>query len=1323
MPLVLIVVLPLLAQGKDDPIDLKLYKERLTVIRESLDPDALFKATKDLLPSKEAYDALANALEGLPDREKRGELYAIGNLESSVQILVEAYSKYLSQKDELLLKEVLRWVQSYIPNAELESQILSEIINSKNEKTTPHLLPMTKLFPGTQSSVNPQHLPAIIPSAPNAQITAAVALNQIETFFTKMKAQVIGQDEILKSFRALYVSDILNDGQRTRPEVFYLLGLPGNGKDTLAEAYVDALWNQKDAHTKHMFKMNIRSKQEAWTYFGSATGYVGSTSLPNFIRFLVRHSGGKYLLKQMSEPDGTKRVFVEKNPNWLPNDFTNQDQPFRAVVFVNEAHNIPRDVKDNVLKQAIERGIFPINNPGPTPNSVSEIVVPVTFIFASNEGISLLEPREKNGTRIGEPLSYELLNENWKRVYNNKPLLRRSMLESNGERNNPMSPDQPGTSEEFLNRIPSHRIHILKPLSPDDLHGIAELLVEAKSEELKDSPGRLGRYTLRLSEDAIRFITEYDAIASENARPLKDRLESFVFSQINEAFVSKQLVPSQDIQDILVDVRVNEDGSRSMIFSVSSQSNAKPYEFSRVLNETLKDIPQVPLSNERINEILAMRQKILDNAFGVDHIVDRLIESAIVTESESRNSGNSNRPATAIALLGKSSTGKTETAKQYVIARYGSTEHMQIIDFNGIRDLGALKAKILGTVDARNNPIASDFMKAYDRALDGNIAFIFDEAANAPKELLKGLYEILRESVATGFSDGKPRPMKNVTIILTGNAGEQIYNMLPNNLPSDVYERAMHEVFRIFLNNPDLQHQILSENFTDAFIARLGSNIYFFGPLKNAPKRQIAQLKLLKGLEGLKAKNSERGWDIVFARETDVLNMFDLIETEGFNSAHQGASIDAFIRLSIIDKIKARLLSENVESGTKIQIDILEDPLHRMDRGVDFTLREMRLTTENGKEYVVEIPLSKKIENVARSDVDRILTAYHEVGHEIVSEVFFGDRVRPKYVSIIEGVTLIGASFVHYAGVRVGEPLSRGEITKQVVLREAAVLYAGFLAQQLVTVGARHDAGKRDDMHRATRLIQNAILRFGLSDVWGRRSIPDGIKIGDYIDQELSPEEKEKLNSITDRWMKEAELIAREALYLNMDRLFVEFGKALAEKGHLDQKQILEIYRDYKPVTERDANYTEKLEEVRSVLRAIDEKSPERYDAGLTKKFANGSYSVADAEGAYNEIMNRQRSLWHRLTGFFHRPWTQLTSLQKTVAASYLGNKIRDQRRDAHLSGDFWKPPTVANIEDIITSERLQETKPVTQLERFEILEREEKPFFGSSLQCKYLFR
>ncbi len=1269
------------------------YQKKIQVLSTSLDADEVTEALEDLIPSKEAADALRTRLEHLTDLK---DVLEVPDISYTVLVLSEAFLPMASKHDKDLLVELAHWAEVSTLAEELQIYLLQSVLFLNQRSDVPSLKTAAEIF-GTQVA-RPQGtlmLPSVLRNAHEA------ALIEVERFMAFMNKRVQGQEHILDSIRSMYLKDMLMNGERLKPELFYFMGLPGNGKDTIAENLVDAMYGHEAAHLDHMFRMTIRSRADAWNYFGSNKGYIGSNELPALLRFLVEHSGGKYILnKEIVNKE--ERTIVEENPAWSPDEFTLKFKPNKAVIFINEAHDIPRLVKNDILKQAVERGYFPISNPGSTPNSAKEIVLPVTFIFASNEGISLLEPREKNGSRMGPPLSYEQLIENFDRVYLDTPLLRQAILSTNGERNDAPRPDEPGTSEEFLNRFPSHRIHILRPLHPDNLQIIGQNIVNRESQRFARANGNLGQYTINLTQEMIEFIVEYDAIPSENARPIADRLESFVFSQIVKAIGEKEIQQSGGVQNILVDIIENPDHTYSARFTITEVTSGNTYEFVKPLEQTFKDRAREVLSQERIEEILSMRQQIIDNAFGVEMIVDRLLESVLVSESESRNSGESKRPATVIAFLGLTSTGKTETAKQYVRARYGDSQRPTIIDFNGIQTVQDIKAKILGSYDSRNNPIASDFMKAYDRA-NGNLAFIFDEAANAPMELLKSLYEIFREATASGFSDGKARPMKNVTIILTGNAGDRIYKLIPEDLPTEVYERAQHEVFRLFLNNPDLQQRILNETFPEPLLARIGNNIYHFGPLLNRSKRQLAQLKLIQGLNNLRPRDTERGWNVVFADEQDVLDLFNLIELEGFNSRYQGASIDSFVRLAIVDKIKARLLSAGVTSGTQVLLEVAEKPTLKKERDITFTFREIHLTTVSGQTFTIEIPLSKKIDSIPDAPTDRILTAYHEVGHEIVSEVYFGDRIRPSYLSIIEGVTLVGSSFVHYAGIRSGDLITRSQRTKQVVLRDAALMLGGTLAQQLITIGGRHDAGKRNDINRATEMIQNAILRDGLSDEWGNRSVPVGMNLADFIN-EFSPDDKAKLNRITDRWFANAEQLAKDAIYVNMDGLFVPLSKKLAEQGYLDEDDIAEIYAAHPPVTERSANYTEKVDEVHAAIALVDTHLEKLYEIAATT-YHRKPYDVADAEKVFNQISAQDLGFFRRLTiNYIHSPWSQLTALQKAVVASYMGTRIRDQSRDARLSGTHWVPSSLADIDEIIERERQEATQPVTDLTRFDIL-------------------
>jgi ATP-dependent Clp protease ATP-binding subunit ClpA len=1272
-----------------NPDFIEKYKKELVLIQTEVGLDKLEKAFEMVksYPTKEAYEAVVRRIERLPDRKNLLDKNSKIKVEETITVLIRLMNLMGTYRDLPLLVDFAKWAHWAVNSQETDERILKTVLHLKD---TAHNNKLRNLSKRGTLSVSSEKL----------SDDHKTALLQVDHFFDRMSKEVVGQDEVLKSMRELYLKDLLTGGDRKAPELFYLMGLPGNGKDTIVEAYVDALHNRAGAHNDHMFRMNIRNKAEAWTYFGSAKGYIGSNEMPSLLKFLVEHSGGRYQLGTEKDSQGKDRVVVNQNPEWKSEKgLLLSGGADKAVIFVNEAHNIPKSIKDNVLKQVMEKGIFTINNPGQGPNAVTTMEVPVTFVFATNEGISLLEPREKNGARLGKPLTYERLMENYDLVSRDKPTLRQAVLGANGEKNNPVGDESPGTSEEWLNRIPDHRLHILKPLSPESLINIAKIVADRQSLDLSNSKGSLGSYDVQISNELIEFVTTYDYIPSENARPIKGRVESFIFDQIYAGLQSQKIKALGSKQEISIDLHKYENGAVSVVFNLKVKGSGETYSFRRLISQTLKDVPPRALSNQRVEEIVAMRQEILDNVFGVEHIVDELIKSALVSESASKNSGDSKRPATVLAFLGKSSTGKTETAKQYVKARYGDSEKPVIIDFNGVRSLEALEAKILGSVDARKNAISSDFMKAYDRAKDGNIAFIFDEAANAPKELLKGLYELLRESVATGFSDGKPRSMKNVTIVLTGNAGEQIYNAIPNDLPTDVHERALNEVFRVFMNNESLQQRILKENFSEAFLARLGRNIYHFGPLQYSSKRQIAQLKLSQGLESLKPKPSERGWDIAFASEQDLLNLFGMIEKDGFDHAYQGASIDRFVRDAVIDRIKSTLLIEKVANGVEVVIEVLEKPVLKTEHDAVYVSRQIKLVTASGKEMLVEIPVGQKHDNIEKRDLDRVLTAYHEAGHEIVSEVYFGDRVRPKFLSIIEGVSLIGDQFVHYAGLRSGEYIEDSRYTKEVVLRNVAILTGGYVAQQLVTLGARDDAGKSNDMHRATKMVQESILRNGLSHEWGKAAVPSGMKIEDYISN-LSEHDQSLLREITDRWLLEGEKLAREALLVNADRLFLRMGQEIAEKGYLNKDDILKLYDDNGVLTERSGfEFDEAVKSINDVLKVVDsgiKKSGESFYKDFTAK----DFSLDRAAEAYNFLARRARGIFGVLN---FNGWNKLSELQKVVAGSYISGKVTDKSRDAQIADEFWLPKSVANITRIIEKEKALATAPVTDTSKFKI--------------------
>jgi hypothetical protein len=116
-----------------------------------------------------------------------------------------------------------------------------------------------------------------------------------------MRERVKEQDESIEAINAIEDRFSLYGTQETVSEVILLTGLPGGGKDTTAENWVDGVYGYEGASDEHLHPLDAASKTaEAWSLLGSSTGYKGSSSLSPYIHYLVEHSCGKYLIKTPS---------------------------------------------------------------------------------------------------------------------------------------------------------------------------------------------------------------------------------------------------------------------------------------------------------------------------------------------------------------------------------------------------------------------------------------------------------------------------------------------------------------------------------------------------------------------------------------------------------------------------------------------------------------------------------------------------------------------------------------------------------------------------------------------------------------------------------------------------------------------------------------------------------------------------------------------------------------------------------------------------------------------------------------------------------------
>lgn len=988
----------------------------------------------------------------------------------------------------------------------------------------------------------------LIAAADKTENGPLVKLARFESF---LKKRIIGQPEVVELLAHMELRSKLYGETRTKPEAVYLMGLPGTGKDTAAEAWVDALYSREGAHQQHLFRLpQMKNQTDLWKVAGSSTGFVGSDKLPPFLEYLVLHSDGKYKLEETAT-FGHKGSKIILNPEYQGKTLPGYYSPDKAIVFANEFHNWSRELKDSFLKQALEKGYFSINNPN---GGVSEIYVPVRFLIASNEGIGLITAREANGQRMGKPLTYDQMLKKWEYVHNDKAILKNEIQSTNGSPNDPKGQGEAlGTSEELMNRIPLRNILLLRPLSPADLKEIASMVMKALADKLKLPSDLFESVEMEWTPNVIEFIQGYNYDPEENARPIVGRVESTIEEPFLKAVKDGRIQIGQKLK-FTVDVETNSDRTQSLIVKTATGDTYK-----EVIPETLKDKPVAAISDERIDELAQFAEKTSQEVFGVETVVERMGDRVLSIANELTSTSMA-RPVNVIGVFGLTSTGKTELAKKTAKRVMGSEEDLVTLDFSSIQTLHDFKARILGIKDGRGNPIPSDFMKAYDRN-NGVLVVAFDELANVKDpDLLRELYDFFREEVVTTFSDGKPRKMGGVFVIVTGNAGQEIFGAVPRTIPDEVQMQAWKDISDKLASDVNLQLQTLEQYLPWPLIARIGkNNIFFVPPHTYKSLRQLAQLKLGITLKKIGVTEGRRGFNVGFANEKEYAKFIDIVVNEGFSLRHQGASIDAFVRDDFEETLKSLLLKNKVPPSSNVVLQFKEMTDNTKHDVPAFIVYNVYV---DGHSEPLELRMRRqfKDEDPARNTDSELLVAFHEAGHSIVREALFGDIYAPHRVSIIPGVTMIGNQWIYYAGIAENETKKHANQTREFAVREIAVLTAGETAERLTSKGEQHSIGKSNDMERASRIARDAILRYGLSSKWGTDAVPSGVDINVYISG-LSEQRRQLLESEIQAMIQEGRNLAQQVLELNYSDVFIPLGVELGRVGDMDEKALTEFYK------------------------------------------------------------------------------------------------------------------------------------------------------------------
>jgi len=1006
------------------------------------------------------------------------------------------------------------------------------------------------------------NLPALLDAGRYRDFSLDQARDNIKSIKKHLEANLIEQPELVRFLEEVEMRNYLYP--RTRPEVFMTMGLPGVGKDTVAESYAIAMHEGNvEAAEDHIYRFKIARKDaDLWSELGSSTGYVGSSSFPPFLRWCIEHSGGKYKLVEMKGQKGPEYK-VEKNPEWKGKSLPGTVPPERAIVFINEFHDWSYNIKNDFLKQFIEKGIIPINNPN---GGISQMRLNFTVQIASNDGIGLLADRHIDGRPRGKRQEFKELLRRWMAIHHRKDRLRAEIVKDHGSGE---GEQRKGTSEEVANRI--QNIFLLQPLSPEGLRKIANILMERLRSKLENINSNLGKIRLAWTENVLKVIQDYQYVAEENARPMENKVESLVQTTIDKALFKGKFGDHNSEKEISIDILPKNDGTLEFVAEIKAEEEGKEIKSETRLPVEASEATKFndPLSKEELSELMNLGEKLKNQVFGVDHVIDEIVKAVVRSETEATvnlDRVDARLPkANVFAFFGLSSTGKTEMTKALAEILTGNRENVWLVNANQLKHEGHWEEKF-GYDQADPNKL-SEFQKEYDRR-NGRMIVVLDELANANMEHTKILYDYFREAEVGG------RKMAGVTFIVTGNAGEEWYQGIPSRVPETEKHFSMLEIYRKMIKRKNEQENLLKRYFPEALIKRIGMRrIFFFPPLDFKAIRQLFYLKLKIHMEGEFGENRERYWfDVKFANKQEVERIVEIFEREGFALDGQGASIDDFVRegfaLDLKYKLKELLAQGKIENGEEVVLKLNSEKTeaNRYDRGNDAGV------TSKGVYIDVELPQRNDgftffIQghphqlDVKTTTVDQVLTAYHEAGHEMVRHIFFGDKFMPDGISVIPGVDWFGTRWIYYLGVARSEQIERYEMTREAVVRDMAILQGGWMAQALVTGGEYHDSGKSNDIERATELARLAIVQIGVSDKFGVEALPPGMTPAEYA-RSLKGERAEIYQSELQSMIEESVKLAKESLLVNYD-VFIKMGQELARVGDMKGPAMVEFYEKF----------------------------------------------------------------------------------------------------------------------------------------------------------------
>lgn len=189
-----------------------------------------------------------------------------------------------------------------------------------------------------------------------------------------------------------------------------------------------------------------------------------------------------------------------------------------------------------------------------------------------------------------------------------------------------------------------------------------------------------------------------------------------------------------------------------------------------------------------------------------------------------------------------------------------------------------------------------------------------------------------------------------------------------------------------------------------------------------------------------------------------------------------------------------------------------------------------------GREYVIQEDLEESVETVLAgykkknkilSEREKLIVAYHEIGHALVAALL--DQKAP-----VTKITIIPRTSGALGYTMQTDEEERHLLTKKELENKIAVITGGRAAEQLIF--REVTTGAANDIEQATRLARAMITRYGMEETFGMVAMErvDNVYLGEetyrQCSEALSEEIDRKVIALVKRQQDQAEELLREKI-------------------------------------------------------------------------------------------------------------------------------------------------------------------------------------------------